>query len=461
MPEPDIATGLIVLTDATCVIKGRSYAGIPTIVWKDGIDEDASDWFRDLVVRDGLATSSVEEYANILRPFLRLCRARKRNWKTVDDDFLLIWRGELHRGRGVAIPRMNTSMDVIFNFYRWAEETRRIRYHVGIYADDEMPTHVREHGFAITAKRTFRKTRHGRVFASWSTKLRLAGGSQSSRLRHTPSEEETRRAHELVAEQPLGERDALMFSWAEEVGTRRAEMLQIRKSHMPTPEQLEQLVERGEELCIELKRKGGKMKPLYASPDLIIRTIDFIEVGRAEIVNACRAKIFDYREPDEVFISTRTGLVLHRDSVTSIGAKAFEGAGIKNANIHRLRARKAVEVVETLVEAVFSGEMIGSETSWIETILTIAAERMGHMSPESLRPYLNYVLRRRIEKSDANAVAKLKAKRRQLEAHVGTLARRLSQHAELHRASRMIAESRTNEAVLALRRIADELALTA
>ncbi len=252
-----------------------------------------------------------------------------------------------------------------------------------------------------------------------------------------------------------------MFSWAEEVGTRRAEMLQIRKSHMPTPEQLEQLVERGEELCIELKRKGGKMKPLYASPDLIIRTIDFIEVGRAEIVNACRAKIFDYREPDEVFISTRTGLVLHRDSVTSIGAKAFAGAGIKNANIHRLRARKAVEVVETLVEAVFSGEMIGSETSWIETILTIAAERMGHMSPESLRPYLNYVLRRRIEKSDANAVAKLKAKRRQLEAHVGTLARRLSQHAELHRASRMIAESRTNDAVLALRRIADELALTA
>ncbi|HCB74723.1 MAG TPA: hypothetical protein DEP91_00870 [Sphingomonas bacterium] len=189
--------------------------------------------------------------------------------------------------------------------------------------------------------------------------------------------------------------------------------------------------------------------------------MDFIEVGRADIVSLCKAKIVDYHEPDEVFISTRTGLVLHPDSVTSLGAKAFNSAGITNANIHRLRARKAVEVVETLVEAVFSGEMIGSQTSWIETILTLAAERMGHMSPESLRPYLNYVLKRRIEKSDANAVAKLKTKRRQLEAHVGTLARRLSQHCELHRAARLIADLRNEEAASALRRIADELLLGA
>ncbi|MBB5699892.1 hypothetical protein [Sphingomonas yantingensis] len=461
MPESDVANGLIVLTDATCMIKEKRYPGIPTLVWNDGIDEDASDWFRDLVVRDGLAISSVEEYANILRPFLRFCRSRRRNWRTVDDDFLLVWREELHRGQSVGIPRVNTSLDVIFSFYQWAEEKRRIRYHVGIYTDDEIPAQIREHGFSITAKRTFRKTRHGKVFASWSTKLKLAGARQSSRLRHTPTEDETRRAHEVIAEQPLGERDSLMFSWAEEVGTRRSEILQVRKSHMPTQSELEKLIDLGEDWCIELKRKGGKTKPIYVSPDLVIRTMDFIEVGRADIVSLCKAKIVDYHEPDEVFISTRTGLVLHPDSVTSLGAKAFNSAGITNANIHRLRARKAVEVVETLVEAVFSGEMIGSQTSWIETILTLAAERMGHMSPESLRPYLNYVLKRRIEKSDANAVAKLKTKRRQLEAHVGTLARRLSQHCELHRAARLIADLRNEEAASALRRIADELLLGA
>ena len=82
------ALGRIVKTDASCVINGRSYPGIPTLVWPEGVDEQASGWFRDLMTTNGVPASSAYEYAKILRPFLRFCRMRARSWDSVDDDFL-------------------------------------------------------------------------------------------------------------------------------------------------------------------------------------------------------------------------------------------------------------------------------------------------------------------------------------------------------------------------------------
>lgn len=449
--------GLIILTTSSCLMKGQAWPGIPTLVWPEGIDQPASDWFRALVVEHGVATSSAREYAKIIRPFLRFCRQRKRSWDSVDDDFLIIWREHLNRGEGVSIGRVNASLKLIFAFYRWAEEAKILRYRVGVYGETELPARLAHVNFPITAKRTFTKGRHGRVYGNWTTPLTLSERSQGSHSRHTPTEEEIRELHSIAVQHLQGERNSLMFSWAEEVGLRRAEFLRVGKSQMPTVERLAQLIERDEPWIIVIRRKGGSSKSITVPLDLVIRTLDFIEFARREIVDRCLKTAVNYQEPDEVFLSSTTGRALHPDSVTSIGRRTFKKAGIKHANVHRLRARYAVRTIETLVDAIFDGSMIGAESSWNDTILIKAAEAMGHSSPASLRPYLTYVLNRRIQTADATTAEKLASRLRQLKLHEGTLIRRLEHHEALQLAARHIEAGRNDDAAAILREMTNDL----
>lgn len=455
--ETNLDLGLIVSTDSSCRINDQAWEEIPTLIWPEGIDEAASDWLRTLVVEYGIAVSSAREYAKIMRPFLRFCRERRRSWQSVDDSFLIVWREHIHRSLKVDDSRVITSLKTVFSFFRWAEETKRIRFHVGIYAADEIPPALRDVKFPISAKRSFTKGRHGRVYGNWTTTLSLSSQKVTSRIRHTPTEEQIRDLHESTVERLQGERDSLMLSWAEETGARRSEFLRVGKFHMPTSDMVADLIERDEPYIIHVKRKGGKTKPLNVPIDLIIRTQDFIEFTRLEIVDECRRKFVGYIEPDEVFISSTTGLKLHPDSVTSIGRREFLRVGIKNANIHRLRARFAARVIETLVDALFDSQIVGPESSWIETILVKAAEIMGHADPRSLRPYLTYVLNRRLKTADASKAERLSTKLRQLRLHEGTLVRRLNQQKDLHNIAVHLQAGRNGEAAAELRRLADEL----
>ncbi len=250
----------------------------------------------------------------------------------------------------------------------------------------------------------------------------------------------------------LYSRDSLLFSWAEEAGPRTAEIIRVGKSHMPTTDQLADIIDRDEPWNIVVKRKGGASKPLSASLDLIVRTLDFIHFERRDIVEHCLKTIIGYREPDEVFLFCTTGTALHPDSVTSVGHRAFRQPGIENANIHRLRARYAVRTIETLIDAVFHGDKVGPASSWIETILIKTAEVMGHTNPQSLRPYLTYVLNRRIQMADATKAEKLDVRLRQLRLHEGTLLWRL----ELQKVASLLQAGRDSEAALVLRKVADE-----
>lgn len=452
-----LAKGLIIDTNTSCQIHGRSWAGIPTLVWPEGIDKAASDWLRELVVSHGVATSSAREYAKILRPFLRFCRQRSRAWQSVDDEFLVMWREHLRRGQEVSVGRVNASLKTVFAFYRWAEESKRIRYQVGVYAQGELPDAYESVAFPISAKRNYAKGPHGGVYGAWTTPLTLSEPSKGARVRHTPTEDEIRDLHEVAVEHEQGERDSLLFSWAEEAGPRRAELLRLCKSHMPTDDQLAALIERDEPWLITVKRKGGASKPLHAPVDLIIRTLDFVQFSRREVVEHCQKNIVGYQEPDEIFLSSTTGLVLHPDSVTSIGRRTFRKAGIAQANIHRLRARFAVRTIETLVDAVFGSESIGPNSNWIETILIKAAEAMGHSNPQSLRPYLTYVLNRRIQAADATKVTKLESRLRQLKLQEGTIVRRIDQHHKLQIIARQMQAGNDVDAAAALREIADQL----
>ena len=249
-----------------------------------------------------------------------------------------------------------------------------------------------------------------------------------------------------------------MYSWAEEVGTRRADLRNLLLSHMPTMDQLADLIDKDEPWDIQIVRKGGGVWHLHPLPDLLIRTIDWIGHGRADIVKRCRDTLVGYKEPNEIFISSKNGMPLHLDSITKIGSRDFAAAEIKNASIHRLRAGYCVHLVEALVDAVFAGDLPeGSKSNWVETILTKAAEQMGHMSPMSLRPYLTYVLDRKIRTADPTKARTLRSGIRQLELHQQTLVRRLSKQVDLQAAAKLIGSGDDHQAAAALRRLADRL----
>lgn len=440
----------IILTDASCKINEVTWEDIPTIVWPDGIDEAASDWLRSLVVVQGLCPSSAKEYAKILRPFLHFCRNRRRQWDTVDDQLLMIWRDHLHRADRVSARRVKEVLKLIFAFYKWAEENNRLKYHVGIYVPEELPVELRGHTFSITAKRWFKKSSRGIVTGGWTTPISLNVEESSTPTRHTPTEAEIQRLHEVVIENQNGERDTLMLSWAEETGSRRAEFLRIRLGDIPTPAQLAECIENDTPWKISVLRKGGSFKPILAPPDLLIRTMDYIKCVREAIVDDCRKRISGYREPEQIFISSTTGTPLHPDSVTTIGRVAFSKAGIANASGHRLRARFAVRVIETLVDALLDGDLVGPESAWVETILIKAAETMGHASPTSLRPYLTYVLNRRIQTSTSFKAEKLAARLRQMALHESVLVQRLDGQKELQCAARLIKSGNAAQAAAVL-----------
>ncbi|WP_454656191.1 hypothetical protein [Bosea beijingensis] len=456
MAGSNLVDGVILKTDATCMIEGQPYPGIPTLVWPEGIDQAASDWFRDLILKADARTSSAYEYAKILRPFLRNCRAQGTDWRMVDDRALMRWRDRMLT-KGVGASRAKSVMQVIFQFYFWAERSGRLRYRVGVYSEGDLPDHMVGVAFPISAKRQLSKTRSGRSHECWVSTISVRGENQKTSPRHTPTEHEIRSLHEVVAQNRSSERDSLIFSWAEETGARRAEILRICKSNLPGLIELGEIIERDEPCIVEVLRKGGRVLPLVAPPDLVIRTLDYIKIERQTIVSQFSGAIVGYSEPDEVFLSTSTGQVLHPDSVTAIGSRSFRRADIKRASLHRLRAKFAVSVVESLVEAIFAGQAVGSVSNWRETILVKAADMMGHAHPASLMPYLNFVLDRRLQVSPSVRLRQLEARLRQLRLSEQAQIRRLGTISALQDVAQLIQAGNDEQASEALRAVANKL----
>lgn len=437
MTYPNAVDGIIVRTDASCVINGRVRPEIPLLVWPDGIDETVSDWLRHCVLHKDLATSTVLEYAKILRPFLRFCRGEGRDWKTVDDEFLVRYRDKLVSEHIAGPKRINEIIQRVFSFYCWAERRHILDHHVGIYTEDERSSEWGRRTFPLTAELKLSGRGRGRQL-TWQSIVRARQGQERSAVRHTPTTEQILNLHRVVMLMDQAERNSLMMTWAELTGARRFEILQICKSHLPSPQKLAEIQRRGEDWMILVERKGGKYKRLMVPADVIEQTIAYIAYDRAAVVARCERQIEGYAEPDHVFISSTTGMVLHRDSVTSIGRRSFQRAGIKCANIHRLRARFAIRTIEKLVDGLFENISIGTHSNWIETILIKAAELMGHGHPASLRPYLTYVLNRKLQTSDANTSERLRAKIQRMTIEVEKVGLKLVFSQELAAAGQVI-----------------------
>ena len=375
--------GWIVFTGPDCIVNGRPSAGIPLLIWNDGVDQLASDYLQYLFLNRRKRRNSCEEYAKILRLVGRLARCRGRGWDQFDDGLLISWRDEME-ARDVGVERIARCLDVVFRFLAWAEGRGILDKVVGIY---DPPADGPARTFPVGARRG-KKQR-------WQAEVTAGGSRPSHSRRATPDDEQVSRLHIELAGRKTMMRDTALLMVPEGTGARLFEMLQLRTDQLPTAAQLAACFKDKRPWQVEVvrknaQRKGERSNTLFFEVETVVACLDYVAEERQAVVDHVRGRNPTFVEPRELFISSTTGQPLRADSVTHMCGTLFRAAGIEKANIHRLRARFIVHVVLKVIAQVTGGQpSFGSLAAMKATITWKAALLAGNMSARSLLPYVN------------------------------------------------------------------------
>jgi site-specific recombinase XerD len=449
-----VTSGKIVFSKV--VYKEVTYR-VPALIWPSGIDQSVSDWLRYLSIKLVLSEGTVEEAAKILRSLTNFREEHGVAWDRVDDELLRLWMARM-QALELSPKRINKCLGLVHAFYRWAEETGRLANHVEVIDRHNLPDEMKSYKFPISSRRVYTKKSHGRIISSWRTTVFATGERSSHGARNTPNNDQVEAIFDVAIDDPVhGTRNSLLMSWALDTGGRVHEILQVRLSHLP---QSIDDIRRMRELDfwpIEIKRKGekGNRGVLRPSADLVLRTLAYISTERAMLADKTRGR--RKGECKFVFLSEK-GRVLDTDSATRICGKIFRAAGVKKANIQRLRAKFAQRMVEAALEALEeAGIAVGGTSNWHETALTMAQEMMGHSSIMSLRPYLQALLKRRVDLAPTYQQHKADGSQRERRLLERQQAKSLEGNAELARIGVLIRSGQDQEAAMRLKALARQL----
>ena len=366
-----------VVTDTRCVVRDNAYPGIPIFFDSDGVIEPFSDYMVHVVREQGRPATTARTYAAYLQKFLKHLASIGVVWTDVTDGTLLAWRdallGQQHLEEGTVAAYLSAA----FSFYRWAEESGRVRYVVNLYAgrDGVRPTRD-ERSYQISAKRS----RRGEVY--WPHLPKDPGGA----VRHTPSHEEIERVHVEVFETQTGARDSLLLSLYEDCYLRRSEALSLTVRDVPFWEDIESKIMDAKVFTLFVRGKGNKLRPVIVLPELMASAREYIEGERARVVAQAKLRHLRYVDPGALFLSQTSGRALTRDYVSGRISKAIRLAGVENASGHRLRASGLTALVAAYDGFDESGKFLPAEQ-----VLWKAAEAAGHEHWRTLEPYLRIV----------------------------------------------------------------------
>lgn len=337
-------------------------------------------------------------------------------WDEVRDHLIQKFQS-FKLASGVKPTTVNNYTDVVFNYYVWLEETGRLNNHVQLEPGSNVGR--KKIDFAITSKHANSSNKKiddapGRI---WNHRLRVS--NKKKRRRHTPNKVEIGNIHDAVLEQRHGERNILLFLWAEKTGARRFEVLQINVQDLPTEEERDRISDVGGTWAIQVFRKGGDEKSdLIVPVDLLRLTAQYVKYERSKIVQKCLE--LGKAATDSLFLTDK-GHSLSESSLTGLSRTAFLKAGVLRSSYHRLRAAYATSETKKAVEALESGHMeIVPGTNWTRTILIRVAELLNHSNLDSLEYYLNDFLNARIQRAQFTSGIEIEqtieAKRLQIEA---------------------------------------------
>lgn len=389
---------IITFTDEQCLLGGIPYPGIPLLLNYDyRVLAAPSDWLRHLRVTRRQSAESVRQFAYHLKYWWAFINRARIAWDKVDDFLMIEWRDRcLLKNDGATV---NGYISTVFRMYLWAE---RNGYTEGLIGEADMERKIRP---PLSVKV---KTRRGTNIYSSPLLIRTV----AKPILPTPTNDEITKIHAALAEMygdntDLMIRDGLILTWAEQTGTRRAETTSLKTSQIPKWDEILDLEEKGETYEITIVGKGDKRRLIWAGPDLLAQTRDYIEGERQAIVRRCRARLgSSYRVPEEVFLSSKTGHGLHKDTLSQKFAKAFREAGVRGSG-HRVRARFITNLAEQAYEAAY--EKLGSVPDLASVLLPIA-QLAGHNQVETLQPYIAVVMRRLLQQTQAGRKAAAETK---------------------------------------------------
>lgn len=387
----------ILFTDNQCIIAGVSYPGIPLLI--DHLNQvipGASDWLRHLVVMRARAKGSVRQFAYHLKHWWDYLIRTNTAWDQVDDSLMITWRDLhlMHLDHGT----VNSYISTVFRMYLWAEKHGYVNDLIG---EADLATNRRP-PLSVEVVENRRGT-----YKYCSPLLKRTVGKP---VLPTPTNENITKIHESLVgiygdNAKLMIRDALMLTWAELNGTRRMEVLSLKVSNIPSWEELATLEQSDCRKEITITGKGGKIRSLWVSADLLSQTREYIEYERSELVRRWRQRLgSSYEVPEEVFLSSKTGKVLDKDTVSQKFAIAFRAADVKGS-LHRVRARFITNVVFNALEG--SIEKLGSIPD-AASLLVPVAELAGHSNVETLAPYLALGKKRLLRQTSVERAAAFK-----------------------------------------------------
>jgi integrase len=397
-----------------------------------------------------------------LRMFRRFQRGHRVPFEQVNDDFLLAWQSAMASSPRSSGKRRDECISTVHDFFKWAESRGLLKNHIQIAAKHEYNDLAQDYVFPISSQLLMVRGRQGHSYPKWVSTL--TGGTQHHTygMRHTPTSEEVLRlGNEVELHQRNNVRNKLIMDWALSTGARVSEILQIKESDFPAIDSISELFGGcGGSACYEIwvERKNRGRSLLRVPLDLVLRTIEYIACDEQRLKIIADRPSGARRNDSFVFLSEKTGDVLTADSVTRIFGYFFKKAGIKKANIHRLRAKYITEVIEFQLDRLAEGGVeVDPTSSWQETVLVMATQLMGHSHPVSLMPYLNEILQRRASKDGRVQPRSIEARERAVNDLVRQTANRFKHHAGLAEASRLIGENKHAEAREVVRDILDQL----
>jgi site-specific recombinase XerD len=163
------------------------------------------------------------------------------------------------------------------------------------------------------------------------------------------------------------------------------EVISLNVKQIPSWDELMELEESTEKKEIVITGKGGKRRSLWVGADLLSQTREYMEDERDAVVTRWRKRYSsNYKIPEAVFLSSKTGQRLHKDSISQKFALAFRKAGVRGS-LHRVRARFVTDVVFNVLEGAV--ERLGSIPDAASLLIPVA-ELTGHSHVETLASYL-------------------------------------------------------------------------
>jgi integrase len=382
------STCRLAFTDERFVFAGRSYPDVPVLVdARHRFVEPVCDYLRWRVVYGRLKPTSARTYAEALLHFWNFMVLRRRDVEDVDDELLLEW---LNSQALAEVSTQAARLDAVFELYVWLESEGYVRQVVRIPGfNDHEPFRPR------LSSRPVRGGPYRRAASRFGIVSALRPRPSSTGPLPTPGTDDIGRLHAAVdaAGNPdVADRNHLLLDWYVQTGVRRKEWRSLTVGQIPgwgAIDAAREALHVSEVLLTETK--GDRPRHVGVLPELLERTREYIEGPRAELVRRFRRKYGTaYREPEEVFLSNKTGGPMDPKAISNLLASLFEKSGVEGHG-HRLRATYLTRLFEA--ELMLEQTRIAAHPGYklrvdFELVLRRVAERAGQRNVDSLRPYL-------------------------------------------------------------------------